>query len=334
MITYPGERCVSNTAASGASTEVLTISSDCSNGNTLILSFASRCTSTSGITITDSKGNTWTVDIAANTGNNMILLASCRQDVATLLAGDTVTMNFTTVPNGGRMTTIEEVSNLLTASYGDGSASNSTGAATSLTAGNITTTNAADLIVAAWCVNSITSCNFNASGTVGTYSNFTTSSQNINSGGFQKFQATCYQIAAATGTKTAAISWTGSQGAQGVSMAYKASGNSNPSVTTAAASDISKTQITGNGNVTSDGGSTITERGFVWSTSANPTTSDNKVTVAGTTGSLTGTVSGLSPKTSYHYRAYATNAGATSYGSDKTFTTSPISGGLTLLGVG
>lgn len=94
-----------------------------------------------------------------------------------------------------------------------------------------------------------------------------------------------------------------------------------PSVTTNAATSILSTSATGNGSVDSDGGSAITERGFVWSTSVNPTTADSKVTVAGTTGSYSGSLTSLVASTFYHYRAYAINAIGTSYGADTTFTT-------------
>lgn len=111
-----------------------------------------------------------------------------------------------------------------------------------------------------------------------------------------------------------------------------------PSVTTNAASSVVDISATGNGSVDSDGGSAITERGFVWSTSVNPTTADSKVTVAGTTGSYSGSLTSLIASTSYHYRAYAINAIGTSYGADTTFTTSATgvasSFNLMMLGVG
>jgi uncharacterized repeat protein (TIGR01451 family) len=93
-----------------------------------------------------------------------------------------------------------------------------------------------------------------------------------------------------------------------------------PTVTTGTVTDITTTSATGNGNVTSDGGSAITERGIVWATTVDPTTSDNKVTAAGTTGAFTGAITGLAPGTPYHVRAYATNSVGTSYGDDVTFT--------------
>lgn len=102
-----------------------------------------------------------------------------------------------------------------------------------------------------------------------------------------------------------------------------------PLVSTQAASGITSSQADGNGTVLSDGGSVITERGFVWSTSANPTTADSKVTVAGTTGAYAGAMTGLSSSTTYHFRAYAINALGTTYGADTTFDTTAGGGGGT-----
>lgn len=82
------------------------------------------------------------------------------------------------------------------------------------------------------------------------------------------------------------------------------------------------------GEIISDGGSTITARGFVYSETTKTTTP----TIGGVgsstlVDSLTGTepftanASGLTPATSYTMRAYATNAIGTSYGSAITFST-------------
>ena len=94
-----------------------------------------------------------------------------------------------------------------------------------------------------------------------------------------------------------------------------------PVVTTQAVSAIAETTATGNGNVTSDGGSAVTERGTVISTSANPTTGDHKDTAAGTTGAYTTSITALTKNTTYHVRAYAINAIGTSYGADVSFIT-------------
>ena len=79
------------------------------------------------------------------------------------------------------------------------------------------------------------------------------------------------------------------------------------------------------GNVTSDGGGSVTERGFAYGTSASPLISDNKVAVGNGTGSFSGTTSALANGT-YYFRAYATNATGTTYGSDVTVTISDSSG--------
>ena len=93
-----------------------------------------------------------------------------------------------------------------------------------------------------------------------------------------------------------------------------------PTVTTQAVSSIGATTATGNGNVTSDGGSAITERGVCWKTSTGPTTSDSTATSSGTTGAYTPSMTSLLSNTLYYVKAYAINAVGTSYGSEVTFT--------------
>jgi len=92
-----------------------------------------------------------------------------------------------------------------------------------------------------------------------------------------------------------------------------------PTVTTAAVSDILIVTATGGGNVTADGGATITERGVCWNTSTTPTTANSKATAAGTTGAFTASLTGLSANTHYYVRAYAINSIGTSYGSQEEF---------------
>lgn len=86
-----------------------------------------------------------------------------------------------------------------------------------------------------------------------------------------------------------------------------------PLVTTQAPDTILSTSANGNGTVVT-ARSSITERGFVYNTTGNPTTSDTKVTVAGTTGAYSTALTGLTPSTTYYYRAYAINAFGTGYG--------------------
>lgn len=88
-----------------------------------------------------------------------------------------------------------------------------------------------------------------------------------------------------------------------------------PSVATNAISNVSTTTFRANGNVTSDGGATITERGFYVGTSSSSPTNNTKYTVSGTTGSYLRNFSGLSDNTTYYCWAFATNSAGTTYGS-------------------
>jgi PKD repeat protein len=92
-------------------------------------------------------------------------------------------------------------------------------------------------------------------------------------------------------------------------------------INTSPVTGITSTTATGGGDVISDGGATITARGICWSTSANPTTSGNHTNEPGTTGPFSSNMTGLTPSTTYHVRAYATNITGTGYGSDVVFST-------------
>lgn len=94
-----------------------------------------------------------------------------------------------------------------------------------------------------------------------------------------------------------------------------------PVVTTTAVTDITKTSAKSGGNVTYDGGGTVTAKGLVWSTDANPDLTDNIIPGGTGTGSFVSNLTGLTVNTAYHVRAYATNSAGTAYGSDIQFKT-------------
>ena len=97
-----------------------------------------------------------------------------------------------------------------------------------------------------------------------------------------------------------------------------------PTVTTSLISNVAETSASCGGNVTSDGGATITARGVCWSTSQNPTISDNHTTDGSGAGSFTSSLTGLTAGcTTYYVRAYATNSVGTAYGNEVSFTTTP-----------
>ncbi|MGV3660753.1 MAG: beta strand repeat-containing protein [Prosthecobacter sp.] len=93
-------------------------------------------------------------------------------------------------------------------------------------------------------------------------------------------------------------------------------------------SSLTQTTVTLGGTVTSDGGASVTERGVVMAetaVNATPAIGGNGVTKgtsAGTTGTFSVAFTGLTPGTSYSFRAYGTNTHGTAYTSPvSTFTT-------------
>ena len=88
--------------------------------------------------------------------------------------------------------------------------------------------------------------------------------------------------------------------------------------------NITQTTATGGGNVTSDGGGSVTARGVCWSTSHNPTVSNNHTTNGTGTGSFTSSITNLTSNTTYYVRAYATNNAGTAYGNEVFFVTEAI----------
>jgi len=94
-----------------------------------------------------------------------------------------------------------------------------------------------------------------------------------------------------------------------------------PVVSTGSVSFITETSAQGGGNVTSDGGATVTKKGICWSTLQNPTISDSFTSDGSGTGSYSSLITGLTCGTTYFVRAYATNSSGTAYGNQISFTT-------------
>ncbi|MFO8022781.1 MAG: fibrobacter succinogenes major paralogous domain-containing protein [Perlabentimonas sp.] len=94
-----------------------------------------------------------------------------------------------------------------------------------------------------------------------------------------------------------------------------------PVLTTAEVTEITQSTAISGGNITDNGGGTVTSRGVCWSTSQNPTISDNKTDDSDGTGSYSSSITNLEPNTLYYVRAYATNSAGTSYGNQVNFQT-------------
>ena len=111
--------------------------------------------------------------------------------------------------------------------------------------------------------------------------------------------------------------------AYGDNVTFKTLDYSKPTVSTSEATIITNSTITCGGNVTADGGATVTARGVCWSkTNQNPTITDSHTTDGTGTGSFTSNITGLTQNTTYYVRAYATNSKGTSYGTTQQFSTS------------
>ncbi|HTE48449.1 MAG TPA: peptidoglycan-binding domain-containing protein, partial [Candidatus Paceibacterota bacterium] len=98
-----------------------------------------------------------------------------------------------------------------------------------------------------------------------------------------------------------------------------------PTVTTQAASSVTATTATLNGNITATGGADATEHGFAYGTDSSlatviATTTEGSQTG---TGAFTSSISSLSCNTTYYARAYATNSAGTGQGSIQSFLTDP-----------
>ena len=105
-------------------------------------------------------------------------------------------------------------------------------------------------------------------------------------------------------------------------------GNKDVKVTTNAPQNITQTSatISGEVEVVADG-ITITEKGVCWGTSKNPTVSDNHMASDGRGVTVSCTITGLEPGTTYHVRVYATDGSEYYYGTDQSFTTEGNLGG-------
>lgn len=110
-----------------------------------------------------------------------------------------------------------------------------------------------------------------------------------------------------------------------------------PLVTTneVADADVLSETATVYASVTSDGGSEVTERGFVWSKKTGPTLENAESIKSGSgAGNFSATLTDLSIDTEYYLRAYAINAIGLTYGEEVTFKTKAGRPEVTLIAVG
>ncbi len=96
-----------------------------------------------------------------------------------------------------------------------------------------------------------------------------------------------------------------------------------PILSTMPVKNITATLASSGGNITSDGGASVTGRGVCWSKITGPTTALNTKTSDGTgIGTFSSSITALTANTIYYVKAYATNSVGTTYGNELKFTTS------------
>jgi uncharacterized protein (TIGR02145 family) len=100
-------------------------------------------------------------------------------------------------------------------------------------------------------------------------------------------------------------------------------------LTTNPISYITHTTAVSGGNITSDGGLPITQRGVCWNLHPNPTLSYFYTNDGTGPGSFTSNIINLVGNTLYYVRAYAKNATGISYGQEISFLTSPVLANIT-----
>lgn len=76
-----------------------------------------------------------------------------------------------------------------------------------------------------------------------------------------------------------------------------------------------------NANISGNGGSVVTSRGFCWSIVPNSTTNDRRILCGSGNGLFTGSIGALKPETTYYVRAFASNDAGTAYSNEVVLTT-------------
>jgi uncharacterized protein (TIGR02145 family) len=119
----------------------------------------------------------------------------------------------------------------------------------------------------------------------------------------------------------------------GNEISFASTASTVPVLTTLAVSAITQTTATSGGNITGDGGASVTARGVCWSTTTGPTTALSTKTTDGTgTEIFNSSITGLAAGTVYYVKAYATNSAGTGYGNQITFSTTTTVPGAPTIG--
>jgi hypothetical protein len=143
-------------------------------------------------------------------------------------------------------------------------------------------------------------------------------------GGVGTFTASMTGLAAGTTYHLRAYALNGGGTSYGNEVSLTTLTPAVPSITTKAVSGISSYFAGSGGVIATDGGSPITAKGVCWSLNPGPTVANSRTNDGTGPSSFNSTLTGLEPLTTYHVRAYATNALGTAYGNELSFTTTDL----------
>ena len=111
------------------------------------------------------------------------------------------------------------------------------------------------------------------------------------------------------------------EGSQVALSDFYGASSTTPTVQTNAASSVTSTSMTLNGNVTDAGSTAVTDKGFYFGTNASYA-SNTKISVGTGTGAYTSARTGLTAGTTYYINAYAVNSQGEAVGAQQTQATS------------
>ena len=143
-------------------------------------------------------------------------------------------------------------------------------------------------------------------------------------GGLGTFTGALTGLTAGTAYHVRAFAVNGGGTSYGDEVTFTTLPVSAPVLVTKAVTGISSNIAGSGGVIATDGGSPITAKGVCWGVNPAPTIAGSHSTDGAGAASFNSTMTGLTPLTAYHVRAYATNALGTSYGDDLTFTTTDL----------
>lgn len=95
-------------------------------------------------------------------------------------------------------------------------------------------------------------------------------------------------------------------------------------VKTTAAEVKGDQKATASGEVTDEGGGSVSVRGVCWNTTGQPTTNDFYLNRSDGLGTFSANLEGLEGGTTYYLRSFATNEAGTAYGNEIEFTTASL----------